>query len=118
MERRKTLFIDIDGTLLFHFGEVNTQTKYFPTILSGVLEKFAEWNTKGYQIILITARRESERLKTIEQLEDVGIVYDMLITSIGLGDRVIINDIKPGSDKPTAVAICVPRNEGIANINI
>ena len=116
--REKTLLIDIDGTLLFHFGEVNAQTKYSPEILPGVLEKFAEWNTKGYQIILITARRESERLKTIEQLEDVGIVYDILITGIGAGERVIINDIKDGSNGPTARAICVNRNEGIKNVII
>jgi hypothetical protein len=117
-EGRKTLFIDIDGTLLFHSGEINTQSRIPPEILPGVLEKFAEWNTKEYYIILVTARRESERNKTIEQLEKIGIVYDMLITGIGVGDRVIINDKKYGSDKPTAIAICVNRNEGIYSVEL
>jgi len=118
IENLKTLFIDIDGTLLFHWGEPNAQTKYPTTILSGVLKKFAEWNMKGYYIILVTGRRESERAATIKQLENVGIVYDMLITGIGHGDRVIINDLKPDSEYPTAIAITVERNAGISDIEL
>ena len=115
---QKTLFIDIDGTLLFHWGEPNAQTKFPLIVLYGVLLKIAEWTMKGYQIILVTGRRESERSETIKQLENAGIVYDMLIMGLGRGDRVVINDLKPDSDIPTAIAITVKRNEGINDIEL
>lgn len=118
MENLKTIIIDIDGTIMFHWGDPNAQTKHTPTLLSGVLEKFAEWNMKGYYIILMTGRRESERSTTIKQLEDVGVVYDMLITGVGRGDRILINDLKPGSDEPTARGFSIKRNEGISDIKL
>ena len=118
MENLKTLFIDIDGTILFHNNIPNMQTKINPVLLPGALEKFAEWNMKGYYIVLVTGRRESERAATIKQLEDVGIVYDLLITGIGRGQRVLINDIKPDSDQLMARALNVKRNEGIKDIEL
>jgi hypothetical protein len=118
VENLKTLFIDIDGILLFHWNDPNRQTKHTATILPGVLEKFAEWNMKGYYIVLVTGRRESERSATIRQLEEAGIVYDLLITGIGRGDRIIINDLKPDSDEPTAFAINIKRNEGLSDVKL
>jgi len=118
MKRPKTLFVDIDGTLILHHEVPNQQAKLPPEILPGVLEKFEEWDRNGYNIILITGRRESERKLTEEQLNKVGIVYDKLIMGIGGGDRIIINDAKPDSTEPTAFAICVKRNDGIKNIDI
>ena len=117
-ERPKTLFVDIDGTLLYHFGTGNTQSTIDPEVLPGVIEKFDEWDRKGYKLILVTGRRESERFATIKQLRKVGIVYDDLIMGLGGGTRVLINDNKPDSDNPTALAICIKRNEGISNINL
>jgi ribonucleotide monophosphatase NagD (HAD superfamily) len=118
IEGLKTLFIDIDGTLIRHYGVPNKQTAFKPKILPGVLEKLGEWNMLGYQIILVTGRRESERSATIKQLESIGIVYDMLITSVTRGQRVLINDFKPDSDDPTAIAICIERNKGLEDIKL
>jgi phosphoglycolate phosphatase-like HAD superfamily hydrolase len=118
VEGLKTLFIDIDGTLLHHHGFPNKQTVMPTLILPGVIDKFADWNSKGYFIILVTGRRESEREATIKQLEKAGIVYDVLITGVSRGDRVLINDTKPDSDWPTAQAICVKRNTGITDIEL
>jgi len=118
IERPKTLFVDIDGTLLFHHGCGNLQANTQPVLLAGVHKKFDEWDRKGYRIFLVTGRRESERKKTEEQLQSVGIVYDGLIMGIGGGVRVLINDLKEESKDPTALAICIERNEGIENINV
>jgi len=118
VEGLKTLFIDIDGTLLFHHGLANKQTLLEPIVLSGVGEKLADWDIKGYRIILITSRKESERKRTKEQLTSVGIQYDKLIMGISRGDRVIINDMKPNSIEPTAVAINVIRNKGIEDVEL
>lgn len=117
-ENLKTLFIDIDGTILYHFNDPNNQTKHKPEPLHGVLKKFADWTMKGYHIILVTGRRESEREATIKQLDEVGIVYDMLIMGVGRGDRILINDMKLNSKEPTAFAINLIRNEGLSNVEI
>ena len=37
---------------------------------------------------------------------------------IGGGIRVLINDTKPGSEDPTAIAFSPKRNEGIKNIEL
>ena len=111
--RPKTLFVDIDGTLLYQFPDALKQSMVCPKLLPGVVEKLAEWDKKGYRVILVTGRKESERGSTEEQLHSVGIVYDLMIMGIGSGQRVVINDNKPGSDTATAACVCVERNHGI-----
>lgn len=117
-KRPKTLFIDIDGTLLKHYGCGNEQSRVYPELLPGVLEKLDEWDRKGYKFILVTGRHESERAATEDQLYMMGIVYDMLIMGLGGGQRVIINDCKAGSSAETAAHFCVERNAGIAALDI
>ena len=84
----------------------------------GVLDKLVEWDKKGYNLVLITGRRESMRRTTESQLASVGISYDQLIMGVGGGARVVINDLKPDSDSPTAIAINLSRNEGFKNVKI
>lgn len=55
---------------------------------------------------------------TEEQLEAAGIFYDQLIMGIGGGVRVLINDLKPGSDEQTAIAFNIKRDIGISKIEI
>ena len=82
--RPKTLFIDIDGLLLRHYGSGNKQARVEnPEVLPGVLRKLDEWDRKGYRFILVTGRRESTRVATEKQLHSKGIVYDQLIMGIG-----------------------------------
>ena len=117
--RPKTLFLDIDGTLIKHCGSGNQQANLEdPELLPDVLEKLDEWDRLGYRFILVTGRRESERQATVEQLRKLGIVYDYLIMGLGGGQRVVVNDLKDGSDHPTAGHVCIKRNEGIGKIVI
>ena len=87
-------------------------------VLPGVHERLREWDTKGYFIIITTGRKESARQSTQEQLRNAGIIYDQLIMGFGGGDRVIINDRKPNSERDTVYAINLTRNEGIENVEI
>ena len=116
--RPKTIICDIDGTLVKHHGSQSRQITYTPELLPGSIEKFDEWDKKGYNVILITGRKESFRKKTEKQLEALGIMYDHLIMGLGGGTRVLINDLKPDSDEPTAIAINLERNKGIGDIDI
>jgi hypothetical protein len=118
MSKPKTIFLDIDGTILYHFGDIEKQVTIPSRVLNGVKEKFVEWDMLGYNIILVTGRRESHREITEKQIKESGLFYDQLIMGIGGGVRVLINDLKPNSEEPTAIAFNLKRNDGISEISI
>jgi hypothetical protein len=119
----KTIFCDIDGTLVTHPG-TNNNHKELPTqthkleLLEGTIEKLWEWDSQGHRIILTTGRKESMRNITVKQLEEVGIIYDQLIMGIGGGQRYLINDLKPGRDYDTAFGINLIRDTGIKDVEL
>jgi ribonucleotide monophosphatase NagD (HAD superfamily) len=138
-QSNKTIFCDIDGTILRHRSPTKTGQPvtssdgvYDPYIvetsmtgapvsgklvLPGTINKISEWISKGYKIIFTTGRCESQRQLTIKELEHIGIPYDQLVMGVGRGMRVLINDKKPNGDI-TAMSFNIDRNEGIENINI
>ena len=117
--RPKTIFCDIDGTLIKHFPPTVTCLPDFqPEILDGTVETLLEWDKKGYNIILISGRRESLRQQTQLQLGKLGIIYDKLILGIGGGKRILINDRKPNSAENYAIAINLKRDSGIKNLDL
>jgi hydroxymethylpyrimidine pyrophosphatase-like HAD family hydrolase len=114
--RPKTIICDIDGTLVKHnIPTKNTSPNNLLELLPGTVEKLSEWDAKGYNIILITGRRESMRAATEKQLAELGIFYDHLIMGVGGGPRIVINDNKPNGQE-TAFAINLERNKGINDI--
>jgi hypothetical protein len=116
--RPKTIFCDIDGTLVKHVPPSTAASpKHKMELLEGTIEKLLEWDKKGYNIILTTGRKESLRTITEKQLSDVGIFYDQLIMGIGGGERWLIND-KKSNGIETAIAINLNRNKGILNLNL
>lgn len=118
IKMKKTLFIDIDGTLLKHRGSESNILLKETEILPGVLEKLDEWDANGYTIILTTGRKESLREFTEKELLKFGIFYDKLIMGLPRGERIVINDKKPNNDMNTASSIQVIRNDGLKNIII
>ena len=117
MSKPKTIICDIDGVLLRHKNE-GLSEQLNSELLDGTIKKITEWDSNGYNIILITGRRESMRKNTEIQLGSLGIFYDQLVMGVGGGDRIIINDRKPNSDRDTAYAINLNRNEGVENVEI
>tara|TARA_Y100001973_G_C4980132_1_gene223819 strand:- start:33 stop:392 length:360 start_codon:yes stop_codon:yes gene_type:complete len=115
--RPKTIFCDIDGTLIKHNPPGNLHVSK-TEVLEGTIEKLHEWDKKGYNIILTTGRKESLRKYTEEQLRSCGIFYDKLIMGIGGGTRVLINDLKSDSNNPTAYSFCIERNKGIGGLDV
>ena len=117
--RPKTIFCDIDGTLVKHFPPTKTANLDFKLeLLPNTLEKLLEWDKLGYNIILVSGRRESSRHVTEKQLSSLGIIYDQLILGIGGGKRFLINDKKDYSNEDYAIAINLNRNTGIGDLNI
>lgn len=114
----KTIFCDIDGTLLKHFGNIKDNIHNEPVILENVLNTIHQWEKLNYKIILTTGRKECTRKITEEQLLKMGIIYDTLIMGITNGDRVLINDKKTNGLHNTAYAINLVRNQGMKNLNL
>ena len=122
MNKPKTIFCDIDGTLCEYpysgtkDGNYNMDCDMKP--LSGTIKKLWEWDKAGHMIILTTGRKEGMRRITENQLEAAGIIYDRLIMGIGGGVRVLINDLKPHRDGDTAIAINLKRDIGVKDVEI
>lgn len=115
----KTIFCDLDGTLIKHCNPVEIQDpNLILEVLEGTHDKLREWDNKGYTIIITTGRKESARHSTIKQLQNAGILYDHLIMGFGGGDRILINDRKSNKKEDTAYAINLTRNIGVKNVEL
>jgi mannose-6-phosphate isomerase-like protein (cupin superfamily) len=115
MSKPKTIFCDIDGTLITHLGGCHEQilNNTQSSLLPNTIEAIQLWDKLAYNIILTSGRKEGMRKMTEEQLNNLGISYDKLIMGIGNGDRIIINDRKENGIKNTCYAVNTVRNKGI-----
>ena len=118
MTSPKTIFCDIDGTLIEHKGNIVKNFQEDPIILKNVVETICKWDKLNYKIILTTGRQESTREHTEKQLAKLGIVYHTLIMGLPNGDRILINDRKTNSYRNTAYAINLVRNEGLEHLDL
>ena len=112
-----TIFLDIDGTIIKHGGDLYSMITKDAEIIEGTIQKLIEWKQQGYNIILTTARPEGTRKQTEQQLSELGIFYHRLIINLSSGPRVVINDTKPDGTV-TAIAHPIKRNSGIKNIQL
>ena len=113
----KTVFCDIDGTLLRHTGDILLNMK-LNEVLPNVNQTIRQWDRNNYRIILTTGRKESTRQQTVDQLKAAGIVYDQLIMGLPNGPRVIINDKKEKGIENTAYAVNLVRNSGLDQLDL
>ena len=117
--KSKTIFCDLDGTLVKHSNPVKASDPYHKLeVLPGTHDKLREWDSKGYHIIITTGRKNSLRNATEKQLRTAGIFYDQLVMGFGGATRYIINDKKPNDERDTAFAINLTRNKGINDVKI
>jgi NDP-sugar pyrophosphorylase family protein len=115
-EKPKTIFCDIDGTILKHAHRFSHIGKEQAIDLDGAIVKFNEWDSKGNKIILTTARKESARYITEKHLSDLGFCWDYLLMGVTSGTRVLINDKLTDSDPDRAIALNVITDTGFSNI--
>jgi len=101
----KTWIFDIDGTL-FKYDGYKTEGK--DTILPGVRE-FMDKIPKEDAIIIISAREKQYEKFTKKSLKENKIRYDKLIIGVPVGERILVNDIKPRGLK-CAIAVNTQRD--------
>ncbi len=115
-EKPKTIFCDIDGTILKHAHRFSDLDKSDPVALKGVIDKFNEWDSIGHKIILVTARKESGREMTERHLKSLGLMWDHLIMGVTSGHRVLINDKLQDGDPDRAVSVNLITDGGFDQI--
>ena len=101
-----TWIIDVDGTIF----EVNQPPYKNDKLLPGVKEMWGKI-PKDDLIIIMTAREQAVKEKTLAVIKSYGLRYDMAIFGIHHGERIVVNDNKPGGLQ-TAIAWNVKRNKG------
>lgn len=116
-EKPKTIFCDIDGTILKHVHKFSDVSFTEPSVLDGVIKKFNEWDSQGHKIILCTARKESARQITEYHLNSLGLCWDQLIMGVTSGERVLINDKLNINDNDRSISINVITNGGFNNVD-
>ena len=115
MEKKNTIFCDIDGTL-FKYRKFETYETSEPELLAGVKEKLDQWHADGHMIILTTARPEWLREHTVNELKLHDLPYDRLIMEIERGPRFLINDMDPGKPGARATGVDLERNKGLGSV--
>jgi transaldolase len=97
-----TAFVDLDGTLVRHnAGEA----------LPGSAARLAAWRRAGHRVVLTTAAGEA-RARSVAAA--AGLEFDVLVSGLPPGPRVLINDRKPHAPlQPAAVALAVERDAGL-----
>jgi NDP-sugar pyrophosphorylase family protein len=116
-DKPKTIFCDIDGTIIKHVHRFSHLGSDPAIALSGVIDKFNEWDSRGHKIILTTARKESARSLTEKQLTELGLCWDQLVMGVTSGVRVLINDKQILNDQDRAVSINLLTDEGFLDYN-
>lgn len=116
--KNPTLFVDIDGTLVKYrkFSELHESVL---TPIQDVIDYVNSHHDNGSVVVITTARPESYRLFTKQELEKIGVRYSQLIMEMGRGTRVILNDIDPDNQElPRAIGINLERDGGLRDITI
>lgn len=113
VKKNPTFFVDIDGTLVKYrkFSELS-DSKLVP--IQDVIDYVNSQYNSGSVIIITTARPDSYREYTINELNTIGVKYHQLITDCGRGTRVILNDMDPENPIQRAVGINFERDKGFS----
>jgi len=107
----KTLFIDIDGTLI-----TNSSIQFPPYVgegsrLDNNVQYLQKLNSTGkVYIILTTSRPEFLRETTENEMQRHDIPYDQLVMGLPHCKRIVINDFAKSNTYPSCEAINIPRN--------
>jgi hypothetical protein len=117
MKKFHTYFFDIDGTI-FEYRKFETYGKTPAVLTPGSLSKLQEIQEAGHMIILTTARPESLRQHTVDELKINEVPYDKLVMGLARGPRHLVNDMSPSEPGDRAIGWNLRRDEGLNAIRV
>ena len=107
-----TWLIDLDGVVVRHNGHLEGGDALLP----GVRDFWASIPA-GDRIVLLSARDNTLKPAALAFLQTEGLRVDHAIFGLPKGERILINDQKPGGLE-TAVAVNLGRDAGLADTPI
>lgn len=112
--KKKTYFVDIDGTI-FKYREFDTYLTNPAVAIKSTKQFLQQVRDEGHMIILTTARPDTKIMRGHTQYELIvnNIPYDRLIMGIERGPRYLINDLSPKEPGDRAICYNLVRDEGI-----
>jgi hydroxymethylpyrimidine pyrophosphatase-like HAD family hydrolase len=102
-----TWFIDLDGTILKHNGYLTDGDELLPGV-----KEFWKSIPAGDCIIITTGRSKEYKESSLQILKDNDLRYNYAIFDLPLGERIVINDLKPNGLQ-TAIAWNIERDKGL-----
>lgn len=107
----RTLFLDIDGTLVKNSGGYLKPIWGMQPPLNRSVAHLQALKKKGRtQIILTTSRPESFREVTVKQLNEHGVPFDQIVFGMFHAQRVVVNDFAKTNPFPSCAAINLRRD--------
>lgn len=109
MDKRKTWFLDFDGTLVLQRSYLSDHDEILPS----TIEFFRKFINDDDYVVITTARDEvtyKQRIISFMKINDLK--CDLVVCNIPTGPRVLINDKKNDGTK-TAYSFNVIRDKGI-----
>lgn len=103
-----TWIFDVDGTICVHNGYRNGGD----VLLDGVRDLFAQIPAQD-MVVFITSRNVEEKERLEKFLKENGLRFNHIIFDAPFGERILINDDKPGGLK-CACAVNKKRNEALS----
>jgi len=112
MEKKRTYFIDIDGTI-FKYRKFETMSST-PAEVAPNMQKYLHMlKDNGHMIVITSARPEYLYQFTVDELIYYDIPYDRIVLGIERGPRYLINDLDPSKAGKRAIGINVVRDKGL-----
>jgi len=104
-----TIFLDLDGTVVHHNYDPDSVPDQPLVRCIRDLALFISRQQHPCVLIITTGRSSAHAYQSIRLLHSYKIFPDLIIHSLPVGQRILIND--SNSDAITARALCVARNQ-------
>ncbi len=109
----KVIFTDLDGTLITNTGQYDHPKHGSGEPIDDNINFLNHLKRKGLATVIITTSRpEHERVTTVNELREKGVLYDHLIMGLPHCKRYLINDYAKSNPYPSAISINLTRNLG------
>lgn len=105
-----TWLIDLDGVIMPHNGHLRGDESLLP----GARELWAAIPA-GDCVVVMSARGEEHAAAALALMESAGLRVDRALFGLPVGERILINDAKPGG-LLTALAVNLERDKGLGSV--
>ena len=104
-------FVDLDGTLVENTGYYDKNSYGSGNPIQENIDALNKLKKNDSKVIITTSRPESERVLTVNELKEKGVMYDHLIMGLPHCRRYLVNDFADSNPYPSAIAVNLKRNE-------